>query len=99
MKKQNYIIIGTIVIIFGISFCWWGLRPNLGKKECYKRAEIQRQTQIDADNGIREIDRNIIPENKIQAEILQNKINSTRDYDKLFNDNYNTCLMQKGLKE
>jgi hypothetical protein len=99
MKKQNYLIIGVIIILFCTIFYWWGLRPVFGKKECYRRAEILKQTEINVDDGIREIDRNIIPENKEQAEILQNKINSTRDYDKLFNESYNSCLMEKGLKE
>jgi hypothetical protein len=99
MKKQNYIIIGTIVIIFSTIFYWWGLRPTFDKKECYKQAEMLRQTEVHIDNDIREIDRNIIPKNETQAEILQNKINSTRDYDKLFNDSYSACLMEKGLKE
>lgn len=98
MKKQNYVVITLLIIFFCACFYWLALRPNLGKKECYRRAEMFRKNAIVVDNGIREIDMNIIPENEIQAKVLQEKISVQRDYDKYFMDNYNICLMQKGLK-
>lgn len=98
MKKQSYVIIVLIIIFLCICFWWLALRPNFDRRECYKKAEKMKQIEIGVDNGIREIDMNIIPENEIQAKILQAKISASRDYDKYFMDNYNICLMEKGLK-
>ncbi len=83
MKKQYYIVIVATLLVLCGAFYWYELRPYFGKKECYKRAEMWRQTAINSDNNV-----------------MMQGINVTRsDYEKIFQDDYETCLMQKGLKE
>jgi len=82
MKKQYYLIIGLVLIIFGGAFYWYELRPYFGKKECYKRAEMWRQAAITADN----------------AASVSGSLTKRADYEKIFADDYAVCLMQKGLK-
>jgi len=83
MKKIIlYTIIGLILIILGCAFYWYELRPYFGRKECYKRAEMWRQTAITADDTASE----------------HGFLTKQADYEKIFKDDYAVCLMQKGLK-
>lgn len=80
MKKQYPIIL--ILMILAGAFYWYELRPYFGKKECYKRAEMWRQTAISVDDAAME----------------RGSVTKRADYEKIFKDDYSTCLMQKGLK-
>lgn len=80
MKKTYPLIILTLVIA-AAGFYWYELRPYLGKKECYRRAEMWRQYAITGDNSI----------------VEHGTITKRADYDKVFSDAYTTCLMQKGI--
>ncbi|MEI7424819.1 MAG: hypothetical protein WCK10_01725 [Candidatus Staskawiczbacteria bacterium] len=84
MKKQYYIIIVFALLVIGGVFYWFELRPYFGKRECYKVAENLRQMDIGLD-----------------IYYLEHGITTTDrdDSNKYFNDDYNTCLMEKGLKQ
>lgn len=82
--KENWFRVSIFVIFLlaGLVVSYWnGLRPYFGKKECYERAEKQRQYAITGDETV----------------LNQGMSINRANYERVFQDSYDICLMQKGL--
>lgn len=83
MKKHYYLFALLIIIILGGAFYWYEIRPVSIKKNCYNQAEETKNNVISTTNGI----------------LMDGRLNITiPDYDKIFKDEYEKCLMENGIK-
>lgn len=85
--KLNWFKISALILVLlisGVSLYWFGVRPKAERRDCYEQAYKQRQNAIQLENNI----------------IDKTGMTVTRaDYNKVFNDAYNDCLLEKGLKQ
>jgi uncharacterized membrane protein len=82
MNKQALATFAVIALIAGSVFYWFELKPSQQKKNCFARATEAKQLAINTDNNV-----------------ISTGMSVTRaDYDKLFNDEYNNCLLEFGLE-
>ncbi len=81
MNKQTLATFAVIALILVSAFYWFELKPNQEKKKCFTRATEAKQLAINTDNNV-----------------ISTGMSVTRaDYDKLFDGEYNNCLMEFGL--
>lgn len=80
--KKTYSLILLVVLILGGAFYWYELRPTSIKKECFSKANEAKNNLNSTYNGL-----------------LQDGVNTTEpDFDKYLKDEYEKCLMEKGIK-
>ena len=83
MKKQYYFVIVLALLVLASAFYWYELRPSSIKKDCFNKADIAKQNAINADNNV----------------VMDGRLTITRaDYDKIFKDEHDKCLMENGIK-
>ena len=98
MKKPYYFVIVLALLILSIIIFYWHNQPlqsslvnspvaenetSAIKKNCFNQAEMAKQNAIKADNSV----------------VMDGRLNITRaDYDKIFKDENEKCLMANGIK-
>jgi hypothetical protein len=72
----------VILAILGFAFYWYSWRPTQIKKECFNQADKQKKAVINSEDVL-----------------LSGGFPLTQraDYDKVFNDIYQECLLKNGL--
>lgn len=82
MKKLYFSTVSVLVLMLLSAFYWVELRPYFGKKECYNRAVYFRESAIKFDNNMDG----------------RGLLTKRADYEKVFKDNYEACLLQNALR-
>lgn len=82
--KQYYFVIALVLLVLAGAFYWYELRPSSIKKDCFAKADTAKQTALNSDN------------NAITSGL---KLTKRADYERIFKDEYDKCLMENGIKE
>lgn len=78
MHKKLLLVVGIVII--GVAFYWFELKPRNDKQECFVKATEAKEQALNADNNVVMFGLNITRAN----------------YEKIFNDEYDKCLKAKG---
>jgi len=77
------ILVIIIIAILG-GFYWYSWKPTQIRKECYALADKGKQQALDWDNI---------------AMMGGYELTKRADYDEIFNDTYQECLLKNGLEK
>lgn len=83
-KIKKYWWLIIIIIIFGGVFYWFQWRPTQIIKECFNEANGQKMAVMNSENTLI---------------FLGSPLTKRADYDKIFNDIYQECLLKNGLSK
>ncbi len=83
MNKQKYFVIALVLLVLGGGFYWYELRPSSIKKDCFNKANTEKEKALNWDNTY---------------VMNGGNLTKRADYDKIFNDEYSKCLMENGIK-
>ncbi len=81
--KQYWLIIIIFLVAISFNFYWYEFRPVQIRKGCFETADNAKQEALNFDNNWIMSGRELI---------------KRASYEEIFNNEYNKCLMEKGIK-